>query len=46
VEWFFDIAPPEHELKAAERLDAFHATLRACDELVAPIRKIMEEEKS
>jgi hypothetical protein len=46
MEWFFDIAPPEHELKAAERLDAFHATLRACDELVAPIRKIMEEEKS
>jgi hypothetical protein len=46
VEWFFDIAPQEHKLKAAQRTDAFNATLKACDELVAPIRKIMEEEKS
>jgi hypothetical protein len=42
VEWFFDVTPLEHKLKAAERVDAFNATLRACDELVAPIRKIME----
>ena len=42
VEWFFDVTPPEHRLKAAERVDAFNKTLRACDELVEPMRQIME----
>jgi hypothetical protein len=42
VEWFYDVTPPEHKLKAAERVDVFNATLHACDELVTPIRRIME----
>jgi hypothetical protein len=42
VDWFFDVTPPEHRLKAAERVDTFSAMLKSCDELVAPMRKIME----
>jgi hypothetical protein len=42
VEWFFDVTPQEHRLKAAERVDTFNKLLRSADELVAPMRKIME----
>lgn len=42
VEWFFDVTPPEHRLKAAERVDVFNQMLRSCDELLAPMREIME----
>jgi hypothetical protein len=42
VDWFFDVTPPEYRLKAAERVDTFSAMLKSCDELVAPMRKIME----
>jgi hypothetical protein len=46
MEWFFDFSPAEHRLKAAEMMDAFNATLKSCDELVAPIRAIMEGKPS
>jgi hypothetical protein len=45
MEWFFDVTPPEHRLKAAERVDAFNQTLKACDELVEPMWQIMEGDR-
>ena len=44
VEWFYDVTPDEHKLAAAQRMDAFNKMLKSCDELIAPIRKIMEDE--
>ena len=46
VEWFFDVTPIEHRLEAAKKMDAYVATMKSCDELIAPVRKIMEEEET
>lgn len=45
LEWLFDRLPQDHRLEAAKRMDAVHQLMGACNELVAPMRKIMEGDR-
>lgn len=45
LELFFDRMPPEHRVRAAEAMDVVNEGLKSCDELVEPMRKIMEGDR-
>ena len=42
IEYLFDVIPQSEKPAAAARLDDYHALLKASEELIAPIRQIME----
>lgn len=44
LERFFDITPPEHRAEAARMLDGYNRMMKSCDELIAPIREVMNRE--